>query len=161
MPIFMLSLPLAAVIASFVSLGLAIQHRDPLVSGDYYKQGIAVNERIERDEVAARGNVVADVSFVSDAATSHVLVHLTGHPDLLAVGGPPVLRLLHPSDDQQDLDIKLVPAEVPGWWRANCPTPAPKVAWQMTIETSRWRIGTLVATRPGVEARLVALTASE
>ena len=161
MPIFIFSLPLAAVIASFVSMGLAVHHQDALVSGDYYKQGIAVNERIEKDEAAARGNIAADVSFVTDGASSTVLVNLTGHPELLASGGTPVLKLLHPTDDQQDMEIKLESANVPGWWKGSCPSPSTRVVWHMTLENLRWRIGTLAAVHPSAGVRLVSLAAPQ
>ncbi|MGA2549173.1 MAG: FixH family protein [Burkholderiaceae bacterium] len=160
-PIFVFSLPAIAVVASFISLGLAVHNRDTLVSGDYYKQGLTVNERIERDEVAARGHIAANVTFRAEGSKSLVQVELTGHPELLDAGGAPVLKLMHPTDDLADLTIVLQKSAADNTWTGTSPSPSEKVAWQMSLENSLWRIGTDAAVHPGTPARLISLVSAE
>ena len=54
--------PLAVVVAGAVTVWLAVESYDGLVADDYYKQGLAINQVIRRDQAAAelglRGNVL-------------------------------------------------------------------------------------------------------
>ena len=45
-----IAFPLAAVIAGFITLTLAIQSDTGLVVDDYYRKGQAINQIIERDQ---------------------------------------------------------------------------------------------------------------
>jgi hypothetical protein len=45
--------PLVVVVASFITLYLAITRPDPVVSEDYYQQGIHINERLEAEAAAS------------------------------------------------------------------------------------------------------------
>ncbi|MEE9322344.1 MAG: FixH family protein [Granulosicoccus sp.] len=51
-PWFLISIPFTSIILSFAMLYLALQTNNSLVVGDYYKQGKAINQRIERDRIA-------------------------------------------------------------------------------------------------------------
>lgn len=57
-----IAIPLATVIAGFVTLGLAIQTRDELVTDDFRKEGVAIYADPRRDAAAARLGVSADLS---------------------------------------------------------------------------------------------------
>lgn len=45
--------PVVVVIAGFVTLYLALQRPDPVVSEDYYRQGIEINKTLEQAQPAA------------------------------------------------------------------------------------------------------------
>lgn len=45
--------PLVVVVASMVTLYLAVTRPDPLVSDDYYRQGININQTLENEAQAA------------------------------------------------------------------------------------------------------------
>ena len=45
--------PAVVVVASFITLWLAIANPDPVVSEDYYQQGININRALEAQERAA------------------------------------------------------------------------------------------------------------
>lgn len=48
--------PAAVIVAGAITVWLAVRSADGLVDDDYYKQGLAVNQHIQRDrEAAARG----------------------------------------------------------------------------------------------------------
>jgi hypothetical protein len=45
--------PVAVVLASFVTVYLAVTRPDPVVSADYYRQGIQINQRLEAQAAAS------------------------------------------------------------------------------------------------------------
>lgn len=45
--------PLVVVVASFITLYLAITRPDPVLSEDYYQEGIKINERLDTQAAAA------------------------------------------------------------------------------------------------------------
>lgn len=44
--------PAIVVVAGFVTLWLAIRNPDPLVSKDYYRQGVEINKTLENPDVS-------------------------------------------------------------------------------------------------------------
>lgn len=46
-PWFLIALPGAVVIASLLTVYIAVTHQDPVVDGNYYKHGLTINERLE------------------------------------------------------------------------------------------------------------------
>ncbi|MBP6382753.1 MAG: FixH family protein, partial [Pseudomonadales bacterium] len=51
-PWFLILLPLSVVIACFVTLYLALKTDEALVRDDYYKEGLAINRRLEEESNA-------------------------------------------------------------------------------------------------------------
>jgi uncharacterized protein len=45
--------PAVVVVASFITLYLAITRPDPVVSDDYYREGIEINQRLSSQEAAS------------------------------------------------------------------------------------------------------------
>lgn len=46
-PWFLIALPGTVVIASLVTVYIAVTHQDPVVDGNYYKHGLTINERLD------------------------------------------------------------------------------------------------------------------
>jgi hypothetical protein len=61
-PWFLISFPLISILLGFVMLYLALQTNNSLVVDDYYKQGKAINQRIERDKNASLLGLSARIS---------------------------------------------------------------------------------------------------
>ena len=51
-PWFIMALPAAAVVASISLVITAMQTEDTLVSDDYYKEGLAINQNLKRENIA-------------------------------------------------------------------------------------------------------------
>lgn len=68
-PWFLMSLPAIAVVAGFATLWVAIESNDGLVVDDYYKEGLAIKQTMERSEEASRLGITADVNLTSDRVT--------------------------------------------------------------------------------------------
>ncbi|MFZ2267848.1 MAG: FixH family protein [Azonexus sp.] len=60
-PWFLMAGPAIVIVAGIITLGLAISSNDGLVTDDYYKQGLAVNQSMQRDQQAASLGLTADI----------------------------------------------------------------------------------------------------
>ena len=56
-----IALPSSAILAGFYTLYLAIVSYDGLVADDYYKQGLAINKRLEKEDIAKQYGLKAQV----------------------------------------------------------------------------------------------------
>ena len=59
-PWILMAGPATVIVAGFVTLWLAIVSYDGLVTDDYYKQGLAINQRLQRDHYASDLGLRAD-----------------------------------------------------------------------------------------------------
>lgn len=104
-PWLLIALPAAAVVASFITLYLAIVSGDSMVVDDYYKEGRAINQRIARDQVAAGLDLRATVAGVDGVATrldlAAAIDQTFAMPDRLT------LRWVHVTDAARDQVITL------------------------------------------------------
>lgn len=78
-PWFLASGPLLVVVASLVSAWIAIRSSDGLVSEDYYRQGLAVQETLTRSEKATTLGLVARMHLTSDGLTVRLSASDTGY----------------------------------------------------------------------------------
>lgn len=134
-PWFIIALPLTAVIAGIATLIIAAQDPDGLVVDDYYKQGLAINETLERDRKA-------------QALGLSGLVRVEAGRLVLTVNGLPAntddqdfaLRLIHPTRPHLDRDLQLA-RESDTQWSAELGAIAPG-RWHVQLESpaGRWRI---------------------
>jgi hypothetical protein len=62
-PWFLISLPASVVVASLVTINLAIRSDDGLVSDDYYKKGLAIHMDAERTARARALGIVGSVDY--------------------------------------------------------------------------------------------------
>jgi hypothetical protein len=92
--------PGIVVVASFVTLYLAVKSNDGLVADDYYKQGLAINRVLDRENLARHLAISAKAAFSSD----RVVVDLKSSADL-----PSGIRvtLAHPTRAGMDQSVLL------------------------------------------------------
>jgi len=94
--------PAVAVVAGIATLILAIRSNDGLVADDYYKQGLAINRTMERDDEARAMRYGAELAF--SRGDRKVRAILSG------VGPLPAglrLHLIHPSRSSADEAVML------------------------------------------------------
>ncbi len=105
-PWVLIALPGTAVVASIATLIIAMHEPDGLVVGDYYKQGLAINQTLARDRNArflglrAQGQIEAD---------KRVRLNLMSKQPI--AGERLKLSLLHPTRANQDQIIWLETGE--------------------------------------------------
>lgn len=103
-PWFLISLPATAVIASMITIKLAVDTADPLVKDDYYKEGMAINNDLSKERLAKTLGLSAN--FRLDPDTNELRVRLDG-----TLSDPPPLLLLtltHPTFGDQDQQVRLL-----------------------------------------------------
>jgi hypothetical protein len=123
--------PAAVLVAGAVTLWLALTSADGLVAEDYYKQGLAINKRLAREEEARRLGIAARVSLGAE----RIRVELTGErPEALFV------HLAHATRAGYDVRLRLTPVAA-GAYEAALDS-LPRGRWRVVIEDPRgtWRI---------------------
>lgn len=133
-PWFLMTLPAAAVVGGIVTLWLATRNADSLVSDDYYKEGLAIRQVLERDAKAKDLGIVADVA----ASNMRLQVELSGRLD--ALPAMLTLHLIHPTRAEQDV-VLILKADADGRYAAVLPA-LPDGKRQLVLEPAdrSWRL---------------------
>jgi hypothetical protein len=135
------ALPLIAVVASFVTLWLAIRSDDGLVADDYYKRGKEINRDLARDRAAGALRLSARLEL--DPATSVARLVFTA-PGGAALPANAELKFLHATRAGFDRRVALAPTPA-GHYQAGVPSLAPG-HWHLELSTPEWRlVGSLSA----------------
>lgn len=101
-PWLLMAGPAAVVVAGFITLWLAVNSDDGLVTDDYYKQGLTVNQKKQREHAASdfglRGDLMrsgAGVRLLLSSDSGAIL------PDAI------VLKLAHPTRAGHDQAVQM------------------------------------------------------
>ncbi len=94
--------PGVAVIAGVITLLLALESNDGLVADDYYKQGLAINQIMQRDSRARELGYRAEMTFERDSGKVMLLLNGRTPPQQ-----PLLLHLAHPTRSGMDQTIAL------------------------------------------------------
>jgi len=133
-PWVLIGLPGSVVIACIVTIVIAVKTQDGLVVDDYYKQGLAINQSLERDQNAVALGVSAILRLSPEA---HLLeLQITGN----AKPGPVRLQLLHATiaDLDQTIDLDNTGSAI---LKADItPLKAGKWYLQLESEEGNWRV---------------------
>lgn len=102
-PWILMAGPAIVVVAGFITLWLAIKSDDGLVADDYYKQGMTINQSLQRDHMAGSLGLHADV-MKSDLGIRLLLAAegSTKLPDAI------ILKLAHPTQAGRDQLVQMV-----------------------------------------------------
>jgi len=130
-PWLLMAGPLAVILAGGVTMWIAFASADGLVAEDYYKQGLAINKRLAKEEEARRRGISAVVQLERE----RLHVELKGE-------APPVLfvHLAHATRAGYDMRLRLMPVGR-GAYEAEI-ADLPRGHWLVVIEDPRgtWRI---------------------
>lgn len=102
-PWFLITFPALAVVAGIITLILAIESDDGLVTDNYYKKGLAINQTLDKKQHAQELNLEANANW--DQLTQTVNLKLSGKLTEL----PPrlTMQLAHATRAKQDQQITL------------------------------------------------------
>ncbi|AQA18448.1 hypothetical protein BST95_09575 [Halioglobus japonicus] len=132
-PWFLIALPAAVVVAGINMVFVAHEGADDLVADEYYKDGLAINRKLEKIERARSLNIAANI-FIQG---SDIVIKTSGpvNDQLLK------LDMSHPLESNQDFSLMLVQS-VPGEYRGRLPAAvAPRWHWSLTSEGEQaWRL---------------------
>lgn len=103
-PWFLISFPLASVILGIMMVYLALNTNNSLVVDDYYSEGKAINQRIDRDKKAAAIGLAAVIhtQFIDGIALTLTQTYPLGSPKAMSWPDKLSLRLVHVTE--ADLD---------------------------------------------------------
>jgi len=150
-PWILMTGPAVVIVAGGITAWLAITSNDGLVTDDYYKQGMTVNQRLQRDHKAGALGLHADLMrsgtnlrLLMGAATDSKL------PDMLSV------KFAHPTQAGHDQLVKMA-SEGQGFYGGQMTT---EIAgrWIVSIEdpSGDWRLQGEWLADSGEALRLVA-----
>lgn len=134
-PWLLMSGPLIVIVAGIFTLVLAVRTSDGLVAEDYYKEGLAINRAIERDERARALGLSASLQFSEER--TRVRAFLAG------AGTPPAalrLTLAHRTRAGEDQSI-LLRAIAPGVYEGTLGAQR-SASWRIELadEARAWRL---------------------
>ncbi len=139
-PWLLMAGPAVVIVASAVTLGLALRSNDSLVAGDYYQQGLSINRLIARENRAQELHIGA----VAEFAGSEVRIKLDS-----PLPAPASLRLQiqHPTRASDDREVRLS-ANASGLYAGDCAESLPDaIGRQLVLEdpAAGWRIAGALA----------------
>lgn len=130
-PWILMSGPAIVIVAGIATAWIAFASSDGLVAEDYYRQGLAINQEIRREQQAIDRGIAASV----DVAGGRLRVRLAG-----AAPEAVVARLVHATRAGLDQRVRLLPAGEGIYEAAIAPLPAGR--WSVVLEDPRreWRV---------------------
>jgi len=134
-PWLLMAGPGIVIVASFVTLYLAISRADPMVVDNYYKEGLAINRVLERDRVASSKGYRAQVLVSADH--TRLRVHVQSNDALPAQLR---LRLIHPTKGGLDRELVLQQTQA-GWYEGSVQL-VQSVRWDVELGDlqQQWRL---------------------
>jgi hypothetical protein len=145
----LISLPAAAVVAGLVTVWIAYRSADGLVVGDYYKAGLAINQTLERDQLARKLELGATMQIVGTT----LQLDLAGRLEQM----PPSMKahLAHPTRQGADQIVDLTHAGN-GHYRGTLSSALADGKWLIQLEdpATSWRLNGVLHT-PMTEAAVL------
>lgn len=143
---FYIGILLLSITVSTSLLVIAIKYGDNLVVDNYYDVGKGINRSIEREELAKRLEIIAEVTL--DAGKGEALLDLKGK------SSPPfvVLNLISPTQPEKDIRIVLQPAQgslYRGTFSAQAPEGRRFIELLGTEAQDQWRLYEQEIVTPG------------
>jgi hypothetical protein len=136
-PWFLIALPGAVVIAAFITLYIATTGADDLVASEYYKDGLAINRRLEKSRMAEELGMSAELKF--DAGSVTATLNAPQQPDQLQ------LRLSHPLEADSDFSLTLARI-APGEYVGHLPRAVgPRWHWSLQEQGGNWRLDGIIS----------------
>ena len=134
-PWLLIAPPAASVVVGVVMWTLAVRTNDGLVVDDYYKQGLAINQVLDREARAQTLAIRARLAF--NPERTRVRLQLAGDGPLPE---RVTLRLVHPTRAGEDQTIALA-AVAGGLFEGGMQPPAPG-RWHVLLEDgpATWRL---------------------
>ena len=141
--------PIAVVIAGAVTVWLAVISNDGLVTDDYYKQGLAVNQTLQRDHQASSLGLEADVMRSGKACACSFRARKAG-------AARPGLKLIPDARRDQDQTVALV-EEGQGFYSGKLAGTWLGAGWSIEDPAGQWRLhGEWLADSGGTRLKLEA-----
>ena len=146
-----IAIPAASVFAGMFMIYLAVNTDDGLVVDDYYKEGLAINQSLQRDRTAAELGVSARLTIEESGDMVSLTLNkgaLAAYPEQLT------LHLQHATHAGHDQILTLVRApgdQYVGYLKQTIR----EGVWHISLATEDWRLLTRVHWENGLNINLV------
>jgi hypothetical protein len=136
-PWFLISIPAATIVASIITINLAVTTADGLVSENYYKEGLAIHLDADALLLARQQGIQADVSVSSDRR----LLELTLTSEGNRAYGEIKVDLRHPTRAHHDVSLSMQPVG-PNRYQAQLPANLVPARWKIEVSApeSGWQL---------------------
>ncbi|MDO4682325.1 MAG: FixH family protein [Lautropia sp.] len=139
-----LGIPAATVVAGFITLWIAADGADRPVPSYFTKQGLSVAPDTTREDRARALGFSGEISTQVDQGQLQIRLKLKPSEEAETAEGtasitPQRLRLLHPSNPENDITLHLR-AEGDEWLASQPLTWTPDTRWNVVIEGLYWRL---------------------
>lgn len=134
--LMLIFLPASVVVASFITLYLAIRSDDGLVDDDYYQRGKEINRVLDRDHAAQHYGLHAQLTFAPAHRSVDVL--LTATRQLPQDTGRLDLKLLYATRAGQDQRVTLL-RKSDGHYQGTLSLLGPG-HWYVQLAAADWRL---------------------
>ena len=135
-PWLLMAGPGIVVVASLFTGWLALTTDDAVVADDYYKRGLAINQRLERVDRASALGMEAEVDIAADGRVRVALASLSSDED--AHPAVVVLGVAHATRGGLDRSVELVLG--PEGVYVGRVEPVGTGRWLVSLETKAWRL---------------------
>jgi len=135
-PWFLIALPLSVVIAAIVTIIIAIESNDGLVSDDYYKEGLAIHKDAASAARAKALGIIGALDYDADTGAVILNLEVPLQGEQLALS----LDVVHPTLPNQDQTIPLSPLN--GTSFAGRLEPLGPANWKLSLRPAdrSWRV---------------------
>jgi hypothetical protein len=144
-PWFLIALPATVVVAALTTVVIASRGADDLVVDEYYKNGLAINRQLEKQQRAAQLGISATLAIEGQG----VIAQLTGPVADTQLD----LLLSHPLEADRDISLPLR-RTAPGVYAADAALSG-SARWHWTLRNTRpplWRLDGSVVPEPPRDA---------
>lgn len=137
-PWILIALPASSVLACTALIAIAMHEPDSLVVDDYYKEGLAINQRLERDRYAERMGLTARGQV--DVHERRLVLHLSSTQPIAIQQC--YVRLVHPTRSEHDRRIALHYEAERGVYVGELPAELAAGRWHVVLEPADgvWRL---------------------
>ncbi len=132
-PWVLILLPASVVVAGLVTVYIAYEGADDMVADEYYKEGLAINRKLEKLQQAQQMGISA-------------ALHISGNDIRIDTKGPVTasqlaLLLSHPLEANRDFSVPLI-LSTPGIYLGRLPaTVSPRWHWSLELPgADGWRL---------------------
>ncbi|QDF67045.1 FixH family protein [Shewanella sp. SNU WT4] len=132
-PWFLILLPATVVVASLITMKIAIDNSDSLVAEDYYKAGKAINMDLGKIQQAKQLGMQFNLKVVNE----QLIITQHGGPEYRAALN---VRFYHPTIAERDLQL-MATSDASGAYRVTMDDMV-NGAWEVRLESydAKWRI---------------------
>lgn len=130
-----IALPASAVLGGIVTIWLAVVSDDGLVEDDYYKHGLEINKKLDRDKAAIKYDLVANL--VISEGQNRIQISFDANDKFVSPSSIKI-SFLHPTMKGQD-QVLILRADGKDIYAGALPSLI-NSHWYLQIEADDWRL---------------------